>query len=278
MSPLVVCVGLTTLDLVHAVDALPARNQKVVSTHFWYDVGGPAANAARVASSLDCRVRLVTALGASDLADLMRARLIGVDVIDLASPDHQLPVSTIMVTPDGKRSVVSRNASALLGAQAPAAQLVEGAEVVLHDGHLLDASLALASQPAPIHLLDGGSWKAGLQLLLPRLDIAVVSADFALPGRRPADALTDLADYGIARLARSRGELPVQAVIGDRTRDFPVPKVEVVDTTGAGDVLHGALAAHLAHGRDFTSSLQHAIVAAARSVTGQGVLAGFEQT
>lgn len=276
MSPLVVCVGLTTLDLVQAVDALPGPNEKVVSTRFWYDVGGPAANAARVASRLGCRVRLVTALGASDLADLVRARLAGVEIVDLAPADHQLPVSTIMVTPDGARSVVSRNTAALLGAELPTSEVIDGAEVVLHDGHLMDASVALAARPVPIHVLDGGSWKPRLPILLPRLDIAVISADFAFPGQPPERALAALADYGIARLARSRGSQPVQAMIADQSREFPVPRVEVVDTTGAGDVLHGALIAHLAHGRDFTASLQQAIVAASASVTGRGVLAGFD--
>ena len=125
-------------------------------------------------------------------------------------------------------------------------------------------------------MLDGGSWKPRLPILLPRLDIAVVSADFAFPGQPPERALAALADYGIARLARSRGAQPVQAMIADQAREFPVPRVEVVDTTGAGDVLHGALIAHLAHGRDFTASLQQAIVAASASVTGRGVLAGFD--
>lgn len=276
MAPLVVCVGLTTLDIAQAVDALPEPNQKIVSTRFWYDVGGPAANAARVASRLDCQVRLVTAIGDSDLAGLVRTRLAGIEVVDVAQAGHQLPVSTILVTHDGARSVVSRNTAALVGADLPSSRVIDGAEVVLHDGHLMDASVALASQPVPIHLLDGGSWKPGLPMLLPRLDIAVVSADFALPGHRPQDALADLVGYGIPRVARTRGSRPVQAVIGDQTRDFGVPQVDVVDTTGAGDVLHGALAAHLAHGLDFTVSLQRAIAEASRSVTGPGVLAGLE--
>lgn len=277
MSPLVVCVGLTTLDFVQAVDALPAPNQKIVSKHLWFDVGGPAANAARVAARLGCRVRLVTALGGGALAELAMAHLDGIDVIDIAAATHQLPVSTILVTPDGGRAVVSRNAAALTQPRLPSSAVLDGAEVVLHDGHLLDASVALATQPVPIHVLDGGSWKPGLQILLPRLDIAVVSADFALPGHDPEQSLTDLAGYGIPRLARSRGAQPVQAVIGEFSREFEVPAVEVVDTTGAGDVLHGALIAHLAHGRDFTASLQLAIDQASRSVSGRGVLAGFDQ-
>ena len=276
MSPLVVCVGLTTLDMVQAVDALPGSNQKVVATDFWWDVGGPAANAARVAARLGCEVRLVTALGGTELAELARTRLAGVEVIDLAPHDHQLPVSMIMVPPDGARSVVSRNAAGLSDAPLPASTVVDGAGVVLHDGHLLEASVALAGRPAPIHLLDGGSWKPGLQELLPLLDIAVVSADFALPGRSPEQALDDLTGLGIPRVARTRGSDPVLAVIGEHRRSFDVPPVEALDTTGAGDVLHGALAAHLALGLDFTAALGAAIDQASRSVAGRGVLFGLE--
>lgn len=272
MAPVVVCVGLTTLDLVQSVAALPQRNQKVVSSELWFDVGGPAANAARVAAQLGCQVRLVTALGDSDLAGLARARLAGIELIDLAPATHQLPVSMIMVTPDGARAVVSRNAGALAKTREPSSEVLSDAAVVLHDGHLLDASVPLASHPGPLQVLDGGSFKPGLDRLLPLLDIAVISADFAVPGQRPSEALDALAGLGIGRLARSRGADPVEAIIDGVRREFAVPQVEVVDTTGAGDVLHGALAAQLAHGLDFAAALAAAITAASESVTHRGIL------
>ena len=49
----------------------------------------------------------------------------------------------------------------------------------------------------------------------------------------------------------------------------------MVDTTGAGDVLHGALAARLAQGLDLTAALREAIEMASRSVAGRGVLFGL---
>ena len=47
-------------------------------------------------------------------------------------------------------------------------------------------------------------------------------------------------------VARSRGPLPIDVLAGDVRAEVPVPHVEVVDTLGAGDVLHGALSAWLA--------------------------------
>lgn len=277
--PVVVCVGLTTLDLVQEVEQLPVPNTKVTSDAMWYDAGGPAANAARVAAALGCEVRLVTALGASHFARVARDRLAGITVVDIARPEHLFPLSSVVLTGDGGRTVISHNAASLAGADLPSTEVLDGADVVLHDGHLLDASLALAGMPAPIHVLDGGSWKPGLKALLSRLDIAVVSADFALPGHSPDQALADLAGYGIPRLARTRGSEPVDVwVDGQVPTTIAVPKVDAVDTMGAGDVLHGALAAFLAQGSDFTSSMKRAVDVASRSVTGRGVLAGLRDT
>ena len=277
MATTLVCVGLTTFDLVQQVAALPLPNQKITALDAWHDVGGPAANAARVASRLGCRVRLVTALGVGPFAALARERLGEIEVIDIAPPEHEFPISNVVLTPDGDRTIISRNAASLVGARLPDPEVLRDADVVLHDGHLLATSLALSNQAAPIQLLDGGSWKPGLDELLTRLDIAVVSGDFAFPGRRPDQALEDLLDAGVPRVARTRGAEPVELrIAGQVPVELPVPRLPAVDTTGAGDVLHGALAACLAQGTDFTASLRQAIEVASRSVTGRGVLAGFE--
>lgn len=52
--------GLTTMDLIQKVEAVPAANEKVVSTSAILDVGGPAANAARTAGALGAFPTLVS--------------------------------------------------------------------------------------------------------------------------------------------------------------------------------------------------------------------------
>lgn len=279
MAAVVVCVGLTTLDVVQWVDTLPVANTKQVATEFRVDLGGCAGNAARVALALGCEVRLVTAMGASELAGVVRSHLAGVEIIDVAPPDYPLAVSSVLVTPDGERAVVSHNTTALLTARDVGRDVLRGADVVLHDGHLLPVSVPLAQAPAeltesaPLQLLDGGSWKVGLDDLLPHLDIAVVSADFALPNRQATQSVRDLAACGIATLARTRGGDSVQTLIAGEAGEIPVPQVAAVDTLAAGDVLHGALAAYLALGDAFEHALRKAIAVASRSVTGPGAMA-----
>jgi ribokinase len=61
---------------------------------------------------------------------------------------------------------------------------------------------------------------------------------------------------------------------GDVER-LPAPTVKVVDTTGAGDAVNGALAAELAAGRPLLEAARFAMVAAALSTQVAGARAGM---
>jgi ribokinase len=56
----------------------------------------------------------------------------------------------------------------------------------------------------------------------------------------------------------------------DSVRHFAGHRVEVRDTTGAGDTLTGVLAASLAAGFDLTGSVRRAVAASALAVTREG--------
>jgi ribokinase len=59
---------------------------------------------------------------------------------------------------------------------------------------------------------------------------------------------------------------------------LPAPKVTVVDTTGAGDVFAGVLAAALDAGSDLCAATTWAIRAASLKVTRPGTISGFPTT
>lgn len=288
---LVAC-GLTTLDVTQVVDRLPGPDEKVVGERFAATFGGPAANAAAVAVALGVPTTLVTAIGAGAAADVVRAELLrsGVEVVDLAAdvPDV-LPVSTVLVTrATGQRAVVSVN-GARAGAlpAAPDPRVLDGAGVLLVDGHHPAAALALAGAArtagVPV-LLDGGSWKPTTPDLLALVDLAVLSADLAVPGGAgtprtgaEVDALLDaVAAHGPAFVARSAGAGAVRVRRtggGPRRTEVvpaPVPAGDVVDTLGAGDVLHGAMAAALARGDDALAALGEGVRCATASVRAAG--------
>ena len=265
MSTVLAC-GVAVLDVQQTVERLPGPDEKLVANDLLVTSGGPAANAAVTAAALGIRARLVTRIGDSPLGTLISADLAAhrVDVVDRAGALDQPAVSTVLVTRGtGQRAVVSVSASH--GATAPhgtpdaadwAPTLVDGVDAVLVDGHHLDLALPLAAAAraagVPV-LLDGGSWKPGLERLLALVDIALISdvlrvpADLAGTTGRPADdVLATVTALGPPIVARSRGPRPIDVLTSAGRAEVTVPHVEVVDTLGAGDVLHGALSAWLA--------------------------------
>jgi sugar/nucleoside kinase (ribokinase family) len=285
---MLVCCGLVTLDVVQTLDALPGPDQKVVADGLDVRFGGPAANAAATAVALGVPTRLVTAIGAGPVADLVRAglRAAGVEVVDLAAGTAATPpVSTVLVTRStGERAVVSVNGTGSpdLGAAARAVLdggALDGATAVLVDGHHLGAAVPVAAaargRGVPV-ALDGGSWKPGLGDLLAHVDHAVLSADFRLPDGGDDVLAAVLAGWPVASVARSAGGGALRYVERDgaeaRVEVAAVPPGEVVDTLGAGDVLHGALAAELARGAGVADALRVGTRWATESVRHPGAL------
>jgi sugar/nucleoside kinase (ribokinase family) len=247
-----VFVGLTTLDTVYRVAAMPAVNEKVVASGQELAAGGPAANAAVTFAALGGRVSLVTALGGHVLARYAADELTGrgvrlVDAVPTADPAPAVS-SIYVMEATGDRSVVSVNATAM---QAPAPgeleSIVAGADVVLVDGHHPELALAaarLAGEHAVPVVLDAGSWKPVLEELLALVDVAVCSADFAVPAAAAeAGTVADaLRRWRVTATVVTHGGEPVRWWWGDASGEVAVPRVAVRDTLGAGDAFHGAFA------------------------------------
>ncbi|MDE0572763.1 PfkB family carbohydrate kinase [Demequina sp. B12] len=256
----VLCAGLTTLDVVHLVDAVPPANLKVASRDFFMAAGGPAANAAVASAHCGSPTTLVTALPPHPLTDVIVSDLTdcGVDV-DIA--DHTLSgpplTAAIMITAStGERAVVSPTSAATDVPATPpqwdAASLVQDAGAVLIDGYHrhLSVPLACAAQERGVPVvLDAGSYKHYTPELVKVTDIAVVSDDFRFPDSPgdPHDTLERLMAAGVSAAVVTRGHRPMLLQHGDDLPvEIPVTPVPVVDTLGAGDFLHGALAHRIA--------------------------------
>ena len=64
---------------------------------------------------------------------------------------------------------------------------------------------------------------------------------------------------------------------GDRVREIPVERVEAVDTSGAGDVLHGAFCYRRAAGEGIGAALARAAEVASRSCLSFGTRTWMEE-
>jgi sugar/nucleoside kinase (ribokinase family) len=264
-------VGLTTLDLIYGVAHLPQSNQKQTAADLAIAAGGPATNAAVAFRHLGNRAKLLSAIGQHPLTGLVRADLETqqVELLDLA-PDREdpPPLSSIMVTAKtGDRAVVSRNAVNL---QAEAHQIppnvLQGVDIVLIDGHQLEVSAAIAqaakAKNIPV-VLDGGSWKPGLENVLPYIDYAICSANFSLPKSFEQDGWVEyLRAIASPDIAITQGDAPIVYITQTQIGEISVPKIQPVDTLGAGDIFHGAFC-HWILQTDFVDALSQASVVAA---------------
>ena len=266
---MLVCCGLTTLDITQRVDRVPGADEKITARGLTVDFGGPAANAAATAAALGVPTTLFTAVGSGPLGQVVRTRLeaAGVRLVDLLDGhDVDPPVSTVLVTEaTGERAVVSVNDTASRVLPPVPLDVLDGAGTLLLDGWLHTPALALVRAARARGLgvaLDGGSFKPGTAELLAECDVAIVSADFRLPGPETSSSaervfptttavapgsvedLAAISALGPGFVARSAGAGPIATLMEGAVVEVAVPQAAVVvDTLGAGDVLHGAFAA-----------------------------------
>lgn len=246
-----VFVGLATLDVINRVDASPASNQKITARRQFVAAGGPAANAAVAFAGLGGHAVLVTALGGSAIARLIASELEdhGVEVVDV-TPDslEAAPVSAVAVTiATGERSVIGADAASLVvEPPADAEAVLDGADVVLIDGHhpRVATAFASAARRRDIRVIvDAGRWKSVMADLVPSADDMVCSDDFRMPGASDsAGTAAALVAAGVDTVVTTHGGGDVLWWRDGASGSVAVPAITAVDTLGAGDVFHGAYA------------------------------------
>ena len=89
----------------------------------------------------------------------------------------------------------------------------------------------------------------------------------AITGKaEPKAALEKLASLGVRKAIVTQGADPCFVLDGSRLHSVPVPKVQVLDSTGAGDILGGTVVASYLRTRDFLWSACFGIAASSLSL------------
>ncbi|MEL6494525.1 MAG: PfkB family carbohydrate kinase [Cyanobacteria bacterium J06623_7] len=275
-------VGLTTLDFIYLSDRPLQPNQKAIAKDYLAVAGGPATNAAIAFGSFNNFSQLFSVVGQHPLSTLIKDDLKQhqIDSLDLmpakiVSP----PVSSIIVTATtGERALISLNAVKSQSSLEISSDCLDNIDLVLLDGHQLEVSLQVAAiaknRKIPL-VLDGGSWKPGLERLIPSIDYAICSANFYPPQcqQQPQDhqaVFNWLLTQGVNYIAITRGEQPI--VYCESPFNNPIygtidiPPIQAIDTLGAGDIFHGAFCHYiLQHNFNFAAALKLASDIASRS-------------
>jgi len=245
----------------------------MVASDYTVSAGGPATNAAVTFSHLGDRATVLSAVGCHPITHLIRADLEQrrVAIADLTpSAAAAPPISSIIVSEaTGDRAVIAINAvKRQIGADILPATILDDVKIVLIDGHQMPIGRAIAqmaqAKSIPI-VIDGGSWKPGFETVLSLASHAICSANFQPPGcSGESEVLDYLIRLGIPQIAITHGDRPIRYWHQGQSGWLKVPRIQPVDTLGAGDIFHGAFC-HAILRQDFVAALAIAARTAAHS-------------
>jgi ribokinase len=273
-----VCVvGSVNADLTFTVNALPRPGQTVLASSLLSSPGGKGGNQAVAAARAGASVQLVAALGSDSAAEQLRAHLrandVGLDaVVTLSGPSG---TAVIVVDAAAENTIV----------------VAPGANVQLNVDSA-DIHAAIAGSDIMLLQLEIPIFTAIAAARVAQAAGATVIVNASPSGARPHDllALSELADVVVVNEAEAREwHWPVPHLVITRGRrgasylgqderfDVPAPRVTPVDTTGAGDVFAGVLAARWQDGHEVALRWACAAGALATLVSGAGDCAPYPE-
>ncbi len=247
----VVGLGYTALDYLGVVPYFPVENKKLELDEFSIQGGGPTATAVVTARRLGLSASYIGKVGDDPFGERMLAELReeGVDCSGVViESGARSQFAFIMVDArSGARTILwTRGTLSPFTPSEVDLERIASARALLIDS--LEPAAALAAAEAareagiPV-VIDAGTLRGGVAELLPLCDYIVASEAFAdqiSKGKGVDEALRIIFTYGPEAGVVTLGERGCAAISGDGMIEVEGFPVRAVDTTGAGDVFHGA--------------------------------------
>lgn len=248
----ILCVGQAVYDITFPCESSIVENQKYRIYNRLECMGAPAANAAYLCALWGAETHLMARVG-DDLFGkeiIRQLHHVGVKTDNmLIDPNHATSISCILAnTSNGNRTILN----------SPMSEIKENThfsqatvDAILMDGHELDASLSAMNQyPNALSILDAGTYKPEIIDLITSVDYLVCSQDFACQysgitidlscKETITNTFKKLKELNQYTIVITLGEQGVVFEEDNCIYHIPAFKANAVDTTGAGDIFHGA--------------------------------------
>jgi ribokinase len=288
-TPSLVVIGSMNIDLVAYTRRVPGPGETVMGEWFQMGFGGKGANQAVMARLLGAEVAMVGALGDDSYATMTLENFArcGVDTTHILRVPGSSGVAPIWVEPDGTNRIIvvaGANDAVTPDAARRAVASLEQVDVAIGQFEIPQAATAAGFEaargkgavtvlnPAPAAPIDPALLAASDWIVPNEHEFAILAGSdahddaalAAFAGRTSTRLLVTLGARGAALVARDGSVTLV-----------PAPRVDAVDSTGAGDAFVGAFAYGLATGLDETTAVRLAIACASDSVTRAGTQSSF---
>jgi sulfofructose kinase len=277
----VVGVGINATDTIVRLPYFPAPDSKVELLSVDVRPGGQVASAIVACRRWGLAARYVGKIGddgaGQTQVDEMKRE--GVDAHWIVAHGSTSQSSYILVDDrSGERTVLwKRDSSIALCPEDLRREWLRGTAALLVDGHDADAAAQSArwarEEKIPV-VGDFDNKYPGVEVLLEFVDIPITSRDFPERLTGEADLLKSLPAilrrFKCRLTAATLGRLGVVAWDGKKFLQVPGFRVNAVDTTGAGDIFHGAFLYGLIKDRPLKEVLEFSCAAAALNCTAPG--------
>ena len=291
----VVIIGSSNMDLIIYSEKLPRSGETVTGGNYEQHLGGKGANQAVASTRAGSKTYFIAKVGSDDFGELMVSKLLkeGIQVEYIIKDDkNHSGVAFIMVDKNGENLIsVAPGSNALLKPDdlKNLSILIKNAVVILVQMEIpietISEIFKIASEGKPLKILNPAPLKKIPLHVLNLIDIIIPNEGELYQMNR----LYNLGDFeeeevnllGASRNLAKLGPKIVITTLGskgciiyrsktDDVIQIEAPKVNAIDTVGAGDCFNGILASYLNKGEGLINAVKYAVIGASIAVTRKG--------
>jgi len=278
-KPVIAIVGSAMIDLVCYVDEIPHAGQTVMGNEYFTSFGGKGANQAAMAKLCGGDVYFIGTLGADNFGDQIAENFRQLGINDSYVQRGQLATGVahiwveqsgenrIVVVPGANNETSAERARAAVSAITDLSILIGQLEI---DQEITLAAFLAAKALGCSTILNPAPYQ---KIIAPLL----AATDWVIPNESEfADFQEEAANTNtIVTLGAEGAEIRVK---GQAPQRISTKKVEVLDSTGAGDCFVGTFAYALGAGKEISEAVKLACGVASTSVTRKGAQVSYPRS
>ena len=287
MNKKICVIGSSNIDQFSYISEFPSSGETLIGDSFETGFGGKGANQAVMAGLLGADVYMISCLGNDIFGDSTINNFIENNV----NVDHiqRVRVSSgvapiwvnakgenkIIVIPGANNEIDANKAKASLQEIENVSYLIGQAEIPMEVNHEVfdyakQNNITTVFNPAPGKILESTFLKK-IDWLIPNENEFEVISGLEINDEK----LIEFKNQITCELIVTLGEKGAALISNDAVSYFEAPKVDAIDTTGAGDAFIGAFAFGLASSKTVDESIKIAIEKASLSVTKKGTQSSY---
>lgn len=281
-KPRITVLGSINMDLVTITEKMPQQGETITGQAFSTFPGGKGANQAVAAARLGAEVYMLGKLGndlfGKKLKEILTKENVNTDFVDVAS-NKETGTASIIISDDDNRIIVVPGANKEVTPEWVSSyeEQIRKSDTLLLQLEIPLESVRKAAQIAKKHkvpvILNPAPYQKLPNALLK--DVTYLTPNEHEFKQLLEEATKEELDIIRAKSIITKGEEGVEFHLNNEKVLVNALKVDVVDTTGAGDTFNGALAVELSKKQDIKEAVLFASIAGSLSVTKLGAQSGM---